>query len=689
MSSEFLEGRAFAPEAAQAMLLRYYERMVDPRPIRARTRPEWLARRPVLRQQVRACLGLDPTPARLPLDARVTGSLARSGYRLERVFFQTWPDVYAGGWLYLPDRVESPGERPIGSPAILSPHGHWEEGALHPVVQSRGIALARQGYVVLAVDAVHTHRYDVGVNPAGVMTWNNMRALDYLATRPEVDMERVGCVGESGGGQQTIYLMALDDRVKASVVVAMVSYFKRILAPGPLHCPCNHVPGLMRVADEPEICALFAPRPLLCLSLTGDWTKCFPHAEYGEIQNVYYLWGQVDRLAQEQFEGPHDFNRPMRERAYAWFNRWLRGIDDPAAALEGEVTPEPLDVLRGLGGPPSGDGATGRRGDGATDWDAVGEWTAREAMFVAPRLEGRDSRKSFQTRLRGELTELLGGEVPIAALEPEVHAEGEVDGVRWQTVSFRSEPEIRVPAWTWVAADADPIGPGIVLVAPEGKASFTRGGATGRQGDGERGRQVPVPMPGPLAAALVAAGYRVVAIDPRLRGELAADWFHNTVLWGRPEAGMAATDVQAAVGYLWQRGDVDRRRTVLLGMGDQGVAALLAAGLDERVGVTLADCTGTTYQDGGAGLPVIPNILRHADLPQIASLVAPRPLMLFRVPSERAGFASRRYYDWTRRSFQSLGAEEALTLRTGPLPAPDDLLRWLDAALRLRVKQKG
>lgn len=196
-------------------------------------------------------------------------------------------------------------------------------------------------------------------------------------------------------------------------------------------------------------------------------------------------------------------------------------------------------------------------------------------------------------------------------------------------------------------------------------------------------------MPGPLAAALVAAGYRVVAVDPRLRGELAADWFHNTVLWGRPEAGMAATDLQAAVGYLWQRGDVDRRRTVLLGAGDQGVAALLAAGLDERVGVTLADCAGTTYQDGGEGLPVIPNILRHADLPQIASLVGPRPLMLFRVPSERAGFASRRYYDWTRRSFQSLGAEEALTLRTGPLPAPDDLLRWLDAALRLRVKQKG
>jgi hypothetical protein len=187
----------------------------------------------------------------------------------------------------------------------------------------------------------------------------------------------------------------------------------------------------------------------------------------------------------------------------------------------------------------------------------------------------------------------------------------------------------------------------------------------------------------------VAAGFRVVAVDPRLRGELSADWFHNTVLWGRPEAGMAVTDLQAAVGYLWQRGDVDRRATGIIGSGDQGVAALLAAGLDERVGIAVADCRETTYQDGGKGLPVIPNLLRHADLPQLASLVAPRPLMLFSVPMERAGFASRRYFDWARRSYQSLGAEDALTLRSGSLPPPEELARWLAAAFRMRGKQKG
>jgi cephalosporin-C deacetylase-like acetyl esterase len=661
-------------------LQQYYERMVEPRPIRARTRPEWLARRTELRPQVRACLGLDPSPARLPIDARLLGSLSREGYRLERLLFQTWPGLYAGGWLYVPDPLEAP------VPAVLSPHGHFTDGAMDGIVQTRCITLARMGYVAFAIDSVHTYRYDVGVNAVGVMTWNNMRALDYLYSRAEVDRERIGCVGESGGGQQTMYLMALDDRIKAAVPAVLVGYFKRILAPRPLHCPCNHVPGLMRVTDEPEISALFAPRPLLFLTVTGDWTASFPTAEYGEIQNVYHLWGQLDRLDHQQYEGGHDFTRPMRERAYAWFQRWLKGIDDPDAAREEEVTVETVETLRAL----SAD--SGMRIAECGLWEEAGSnptaeagrsspgaWVLNEALFTAPRLEGRDARKNYQARLRSEVTELLGGEITTAVLEPEVHKEelqADADPpFRWQAVSFRSEREIRVPAWVWSPANAASPGPGIVLVAPEGKAAWAE----------ERSAVAP----SPLVRALVAAGYRVLALDPRLRGELDADWFHNTVLWGRPEAGMAATDLQAAVGYLWQRGDVDRRRVALLGTGDMGVPALLAAGLDERVGVALADCMGTTYQDGGEGLPVIPNLLRHADLPQIASLVAPRPLMLFRVPSERAGFASRRYFDWARRSFQSLGAEDALTLRSGPLPEPVELVRWLDGALRMRTKQKG
>lgn len=145
---------------------------------------------------------------------------------------------------------------------------------------------------------------------------------------------------------------------------------------------------------------------------------------------------------------------------------------------------------------------------------------------------------------------------------------------------------------------------------------------------------------------------------------------------------MALTDLLACVDWLHGHPDVDPRSIAILGEGDQGVAALLAAGMDERIWLTVADCARTTYRDGGVGLPVIPNILRVADVPQLASLVAPRRLWLYHVPEERVGFSSRRYYDWTRRSYQSLGDQDALSLSTDSLPSAGTLWEWLNTRPR-------
>ena len=271
------------------------------------------------------------------------------------------------------------------------------------------------------------------------------------------------------------------------------------------------------------------------------------------------------------------------------------------------------------------------------------------------------------------------GQTPLKRAE---RPRGELLSVpRFEAVTLRSEPEIRLPALI-LSPPSEPEPPeppnarpgtresggarlntlpAVVLLHPEGKAGWLETGE-----------------PGELARRALAAGARVLLPDVRLRGELAADWLCNTILWGRPEAGMAAHDVSKCVDYLWGRGDVDRRRVAVVGVGDQGIVALLAAGLDERITAVAADCGDTTYRDGGEGLPVIPNLLRVADTPQLAALVAPRPTLLFRVPPDRAGFASLRYFDGARRAFQALGAEPALTLRTttdDPLPA---VQAWLE-----------
>jgi cephalosporin-C deacetylase-like acetyl esterase len=638
-SGRVADQRAFET-GPEERLRAYYERMVDPRPLRARSKAEWLQRRPEIRRRTIAALGLDPMPDRLPLELRCGGVLEREGYRVERIYWQTWPRVWASGWLYRPTAVEG------RLAAVLNPHGHWENGARHPTVQSRLIGLAKLGYVALAPDSVHVYDYPVGLTPLSVMTYNNLRALDLLLSLAEVDRERIGVTGASGGAQQAMYLLAVDDRIRAGVLAVLVSYFKRILMPEGHHCPCNHVPGIMRFTDELELCAVASPKALMFLTVTGDWTAPFPEEELGELRALYRMWGQEDRLAHRQWEGPHDYHQEMREAAYTWFERELRGNAAAGNVFELPHEVEPLEVLNGLDAPPEGD-----RGA-----DGIREWYRKRVVAQPPQIEGKPARRSYQERVREELTELLGLRV-----EPVTRA-AECNRMQRNPtlLSIRSELDVRVPA-IWLPPEGETRGPVVIAAHPEGKEAAVRL---------------------PTVQGLRSAGYAVLAPDVRLKGEMAREWLHNSIIWGRPEAGMAVTDLRAWVDWLWEQEGVDPRSVVLLGEGELGVAALLAAGLDERITATVADCMQTTYRDGGEGLPVIPNILRVADVPQIASLAAPRPLWLYRVPGERVGFSSRRYYDWTRRSHQSLGELEALKMSTEGLPGAEELAAWLEPRLR-------
>jgi cephalosporin-C deacetylase-like acetyl esterase len=630
-------------------LLPFFERMSEPRPLRPRSKQEWLERRGTVRYRALNALGLSPMPDRLPLEIHYGGLSQREGYRVERIYWQTWPKVWASGWLYMPDEVEGK------VPAVLNPHGHLEHGARAPEEQSRLISLAKLGYVALAVDSVHLYDYPTGFTPLSVMTFANMRAVDLLASLPEVDRDRIGITGASGGAQQAMYLLAVEDRVKAAALAVYVSHFRRILSPEKDHCACNHVPGIMRYTDGPELCGVASPRALLFLTATGDWTAPFPQHELGELRALYRLWGQPDRLEHLQFEVPHGYHREMREAAYGFFERELRGNRHSGPIPEPEHQVEEPEFLCQLDSPPEED----RGGEG------ILEWYAKRVTAIPPQLESRQSRRNYQDRAREELLDLLGGAPEPVTLEtterPTPNRLPPVRGTqRPSLVSFRSERDVRVPA---VLAPGSGSGPWPVLIAlhPEGKSAALATGTVG---------------------GLQEAGFAVLAPDVRFCGELRRDWTLNCIAWGRPEAGLAAWDLRACVDWLLEQEDVDPDGIALLGEGSHGVTALIAAGLDERITAVIADCCETTYRDGGEGLPVIPNILRVADVPQLASLAAPRPVWLYRVPEDRVGFPSRRYYDWTRRTFQSLGEQEALHMTARGLPDPAALAEWLRRRMR-------
>lgn len=291
-----------------------------------KTLAAWQARRPELRSQIMAATSLYPPRTHTPLNARYLGKLDEDGYTIEAVALETMPGFWLGGNLYRPKDGQSK------HPAIVHPHGHWKRGRLEDSKECStprlGGNLAKLGFVVFAYDMVGyndtrqlphdfgSEREQLwGFNPLAVQTWDSIRVVDFLASLPDVDKDRIGVTGASGGGTQTFLLSTIDDRIQAAVPVNMVSF---LMQGG---CVCENAPGLRVGTNNVEIASLFAPKPLLLVSATGDWTKNVPREEFPAIQSVYDLFQRKQNVEVVQFDAEHNYNRQSREAMYAFFNK--------------------------------------------------------------------------------------------------------------------------------------------------------------------------------------------------------------------------------------------------------------------------------------------------------------------------------------------------------------------------------
>lgn len=367
-----------------------------------RSLAEWETRRRVLREQILNSAGLVPMPEKNPLHPQIFGRLDRDGYSIEKVYLETLPGYYLGGNLY----------RPRGKsgkfPGILIAHGHWDYGRLEnqqlnstPI---QGITMARQGYIAFAYDMVGyndtiqtTHEFGGrreqlwSFAPLSLQLWNSIRALDFLLSLQEVDPARVGITGASGGGTQTMLLTAVDDRVRFSAPVNMVS---AIMQGG---CVCENAPGLRRRTNNVEIAALAAPRPMIIISGTQDWTKNVPQEEYPAIRRIYELYGQPDNVANAVVNAPHNYNQESREHVYEFLGKHVLGAADPSLLREKEVQVERLQDMLVLHGRTLPAGALDYAGLFAT-WR---DWSQRAAEA-----------EKDPTVIRQRLTMTLGAEWP-------------------------------------------------------------------------------------------------------------------------------------------------------------------------------------------------------------------------------------------------------------------------------------
>ena len=309
----------------------------------------WKPRAAYLREHVLASAGLLPLPEKTPLRPSIFGEVRRADYSVSKVYFESLPGFFVTGNLYRPA-----GDGPF--PAILSPHGHWTYGRLeNTAVMSgpgRAINLARQGFVVFTYDMIgytdsqqvpHTfsgpREYLWGLSLSGLQLWDSIRAIDFLETLPYVRRDAIGMTGESGGGTQTFLAAAADSRIAVAAPVNMIS----------LHmqggCLCENPPGLRLETTNVEIAATIAPRPLLMISATGDWTAETLEKEYPAVRAIYELFGAADRVRAVRMTAEHNYNKDSREAMYAWMARWLQDAPADVHPAERSFSPEPLASL--------------------------------------------------------------------------------------------------------------------------------------------------------------------------------------------------------------------------------------------------------------------------------------------------------------------------------------------------------
>lgn len=309
---------------------------------------DWQDRREEYRRQLLEMLGLDPLPPRTDLQATVTGSVEQEEFIVERLHFQSRPGLYVTGNLYLPRNLPGP------APAVLYVCGHGaskKDGVSFGnkvSYQHHGAWFARHGYVCLIIDtlqmgeieSIHhgTYRYKMwwwlnrGYTPAGVEAWNCVRALDYLQTRPEVDPERLGVTGRSGGGAYSWWIAAIDQRIKVAVPVAGITDLQNHVVDGCVegHCDCMYMVNTYRW-DYPLVAALLAPRPLLLSNTDRD--GIFPLdgvvRTYDQARRIYELYRAGDQLGLHLTAGPHRDTQELQTGAFLWFHRHLKQDTTP------------------------------------------------------------------------------------------------------------------------------------------------------------------------------------------------------------------------------------------------------------------------------------------------------------------------------------------------------------------------
>ncbi len=596
-------------------------------------------------------MGLTPylQAPRTPLNVRVTGTLERKGYRIEKLMFESLPRLYVTANLYVPSSLKRP------APAVVYFCGHSPTQKIH--YQSHPRRWAQLGFVTLIVDTVQLgeirgehhgtysqgrfHWISRGYSPAGVECWNGIRALDLLAQRPDVDTERMGITGISGGGAVSWWVGAADERAKIVAPVCgtgtMRSHVSERTVDG--HCDCMfHInPDGWDLAD---VGALIAPRPLLIASADRDSIYKIDAAQetYEKLHRLYRLLRAGSQIQFIPTPGHHSYHKRSRTSIFSLFLKELAGRDiEPESVGDLDVSQDEEDdnILRvfvpGTSVAIPADERTSVIDDDFIPYPILGQMTDQAALAQRKTLVIAGLREyafhqfpQSESPLNLEIKQHFATQLTTGV---QFEFSGERDWRLSGTYSRRLE---------W----ATPHGVVISLRSP-GEARWSGEEFVGHSGD----------------------RFGIAHVQTRGCGEIGWSeelaWHvrRTSAIMGRTVASMRVYDTLRAIRAVRELEGVDPKRVILAARGEMTVVALCAALLDGEIkAVAVQDPPATLNQasqpDGRGPAIELLGALRITDLAEIAALLWPADLIFVGWRPER--------YRFTEQTYQRLGAPGAV-----------------------------
>jgi len=668
-----------------------------------KSKSDWLKRQERVKSALRDLLG--PFPQKTPLNARVLSVVGKDGYRIEKIIYESMPGFFVTGCLFIP---ETAGGK---APAILNVIGHNQDAFRDELYQIVYLNLVKKGFIILAIDPIgqgeDAQYYDpgiqfssigysviehcyfgnqcflAGISPARYFTWDGIRGIDYLQTRPEVDPSRIGVTGFSGGGTVTSYLGAVDERVKVAVPCSWSTASRRQTeTKGTQDAETVFVQGLARGITFEDLIEVRAPRPTLMTFTTRDEYLSIQGAReaFQEIRRAYGALGEEGNAALVEDDYKHWMTPRIRSAIYAFLMNHLGVPGDPTEEAVEILPKEELKVT------PTGQISTFLKSE------TVFSVNRTEALRLLESLES--SRTNIDThlnRVRSRAKELSGYSLP-GSYSPEPFFNG-----RYQRESYsvgryaiRGEGDYVIPLLLFVPAAAGKDRAALVYLHPQGKAAQAG--------------------PGGEIEELVRRGYVVAAVDPLGVGEMkntvtrAIADDYTGVMIGRSTVGIQAGDISRVVHYLRDLECVDPARIGAVGIGGLCIPLIHAASLGPSIEGLVLDGSLSSYRcvvmnriyriglirnEGGGNVHPyevdfswgVGGALTGYDLPDLLGCMAPRRVVVSGLKNQLLQPASDQEIEtdmaFPRRAYDRFGAAGNLRI----VPASGDLGPLVDWVL--------